>query len=169
MLLGCEPPRYHAGPEQRLSLEPTILADGLFIYGTLREGGAHHAWLRRTQPQGTCRAWVAGRLFHLPMEGYPALVPAVEPGAPPPGCGWVTGEFVGYDDEAVLEAALMDLDQIKGVEEELFLRTALPVLLDGGQRYTAWAYVFPQDRLQTLERHATEIPGGDWGGYLGNE
>lgn len=142
-------------------------ADGLFIYGTLREGGAHHAWLKRTSPQGSCRAWVAGRLFHLPMEGYPALVPVSEPDSPPPGLGWVTGEFVGYEDEADLEAALMDLDQLEGVEEERFLRTTLPVVLDGGQRYTAWVYVFPEERLQTLERHATELPGGDWGGYLG--
>ncbi|MBK8792112.1 MAG: gamma-glutamylcyclotransferase [Holophaga sp.] len=145
-----------------------IIADGLFIYGTLREGGAHHAWLKRTQPQGSCRAWLAGRLFHLPLEGYPALVPVPEPDTPPPSPGWVTGEFVGYDDDADLEAALADLDQVEGVEEELFLRTTLPVVLDGGQRFVAWVYVFPEDRLLTLERHATELVDGDWGRYLGD-
>ena len=46
-------------------------ADGLFVYGTLREGGSSHAWLMRTHPEGLTRAWVAGRLFHLPA-GYPA-------------------------------------------------------------------------------------------------
>lgn len=109
---------------------------------------------------------MAGRLFHLPLEGYPALVPGPEPGSAPPGTGWVTGEFVGYEDEVELEAALMDLDQLEGVEEERFLRVTLAVALDGGQRYTAWVYVFPEERLQTLERHATELPGGDWEGYL---
>lgn len=145
----------------------SILADGLFVYGTLREGGNHHAWLKRTLPQGTCHAWMAGRLFHLPMEGYPALVPIPEPETAPPGPGWVTGQFVGYDDEVDLEAALMDLDQLEGVEEELFLRVTLPVILNGGQRFTAWVYVFPEDRLLTLERNATELTSGDWEAYLG--
>lgn len=144
-----------------------IPADGLFVYGSLREGGSRHAWLARTHPVGTCRAWMAGRLFHLPMEGYPALVPTPEPEAAPPGPGWVSGEFVGYDDEVELEAALMDLDQVEGVEEELFLRELRPVVLEGGQRYTAWVYTFPADRLQTLEKAATELPEGDWEGYLG--
>ena len=101
------------------------------------------------------------------MEGYPALVPIAEPEAAPPSSGWVTGEFVGYEDTTDLEAALMDLDQVEGVEEELFLRIPLPVVLDGGQRYTGWVYAFPEDRLLLLERNATELPGGDWAAYLG--
>lgn len=151
-----------------LTRESPILADGLFIYGSLREGGAHHPWLRRTLPAGSTRAWAPGRLFHLPQAGYPALVPCPEPEAPPPGPGWVLGEFVGYEDEGDLECALSDLDQLEGVEEELFLRIMLPVVLDGGQHYLAWAYVFPADRLQTLERSAVELPDGDWGPYLGD-
>jgi len=150
------------------SPELPILADGLFIYGTLREGGAHHAWLQRTHPLGSTRAWAPGRLFHLPEAGYPALVPGPEPEAPPPGSGWVAGEFIGYEDEVDLEGALSDLDQVEGVEEGLFLRITLPVILDGGQRYEAWAYVFPADRLQTLERKAVELADGDWSSYLGD-
>lgn len=157
------------GPAHGTSWRTPILADGLFIYGTLREGGSHHPWLRRTNPIGSTRAWVPGRLFHLPHEGYPALVPIPEPETPPPGPGWVLGEFVGYDDEVDLESALDDLDQLEGVAEELFLRITLPVILDGGQRYSAWVYVFPADRLQTLEHRATELPGGDWSGYLRDE
>jgi len=149
------------------SLEAPILADGLFIYGTLREGGSHHAWLQRTHPLGNTRAWVSGRLFHLPEAGYPALVPTAEPETPPPGPGWVVGEFIGYEDEVDLECALSDLDQVEGVEEELFLRIILPVILDGGQRYEAWVYAFPADRLQTLERKAVELADGDWSPYLG--
>lgn len=140
-------------------------ADGLFVYGTLREGGANHAWLLRTQPEGLTRAWVAGRLFHL-AAGYPALVAAPEPGTPAPGPGWVRGDFVGYEDEGDLDAALADLDPLEGVEEGLFTREILPVTLEGGQRYLAWAYVFHVERLPRLEREAVEVPHGDWASYL---
>lgn len=139
--------------------------DGLFVYGTLREGGPHHAWLQRTHPEGLTRAWAPGRLFHLP-EGVPALVPGPEPPAPPPGPGWVVGDFVGYEDPAELEAALADLDALEGVEEDRFSRVLLPVVLQGGHRYTAWAHVFHVERLPRLERMATELPDGDWGPYL---
>lgn len=140
-------------------------ADGLFVYGTLREGGSRHAWLMRTHPEGLTGAWMAGRLFHLPA-GYPALVPGLEPAAPPPGPGWVRGDFVGYGDERELESALSDLDPLEGVEEGLFTREILPVALEGGLRYRAWAYVFHVERLPRLEREAVEVPGGDWASYL---
>ena len=140
-------------------------SDGLFVYGTLREGGVHHAWLQRTHPEGLTRAWAPGRLFHL-AEGFPALVPGPEPPAPPPGPGWVVGDFVGYEDPAELEAALADLDALEGVEEDRFSRILLPVVLQGGHRYTAWAHVFHVARLPRLERVATELPDGDWGPYL---
>lgn len=136
-------------------------ADGLFVYGTLREGGPTHAWLARTSPVGSIGARTPGRLFHLPDAGFPALVPGPETG------GWVVGEFLGYEDEADLEAALQDLDQLEGVGEEVFERKVVPVLLDSGHRYLAWAYVFPMDRLARLEREAVELPDGDWRAYLG--
>ncbi|WLT31719.1 gamma-glutamylcyclotransferase [Geothrix sp. PMB-07] len=140
-------------------------ADGLFVYGTLREGGINHAWLQRTHPEGLTGAWVPGRLFHLPA-GYPAMVPQALPGGLPPGPGWVHGEFVGYDDEAGLQAALADLDPLEGVEEGLFTREVLPVVLTGGQIYKAWVYVFHVERLPRLLREAIELPDGDWAPYL---
>ena len=140
-------------------------ADGLFVYGTLREGGSNHAWLMRTQPEGLTPAWVAGRLFHL-AAGYPALVAAPEPASPAPGPGWVRGDFVGYEDEGDLDDALADLDPLEGVEEGLFTREILPVTLEGGQRYLAWAYVFHVERLPRLEREAVEVPSGDWASYM---
>jgi gamma-glutamylcyclotransferase (GGCT)/AIG2-like uncharacterized protein YtfP len=140
-------------------------ADGLFVYGTLREGGSKHAWLQRTQPEGSTRAWAAGRLFHLPM-GYPALVPGPEPAFLPPGPGWIRGDFVGYGDEGDLESALSDLDPLEGVEEGLFTRKILPVILEGGHRYRAWIYLFHVERLPRLEREAVEIKDGDWAPYL---
>jgi gamma-glutamylcyclotransferase (GGCT)/AIG2-like uncharacterized protein YtfP len=142
-----------------------VEADGLFVYGTLREGGSNHAWLLRTHPEGLTRAWVAGRLFHLPA-GYPALVPTPEPRTPPPGPGWVRGEFVGYEDEADLGSALADLDPLEGVEEGVFARELLPVLLEGGQRYLAWVYLFHVERLPRLVREAVEVLAGDWAPYL---
>ncbi len=141
-------------------------ADGLFVYGTLREGGANHAWLKRTHPEGLCRAWTPGRLFHLPDAGFPALVALREAEPGPPGAGWVLGDFVGYEDEAALEAALSDLDQLEGVGEDLFTREILPVVLEGGQRYGAWVYVFHVERLPSLERGAIELKDGDWKDYL---
>ena len=141
-------------------------ADGLFVYGSLREGGRGQAWIQRTAPVGHTGACVPGRLFHLPSAGYPVLVPGPEPETPGPGPGWVVGEFIGYEDETVLEAALQDLDQLEDVEGGLFQRMILPVVLDSGHRYGAWTYVFPVDRLPRLEREAVELPGGDWGAYL---
>lgn len=141
-------------------------ADGLFVYGPLRSGGRQHAWLERTHPEGLCRAWMAGRLFHLPTAGFPAMVPASEPTTPPPSPGWVLGEFVGYGDEGELEAALADLDGLQGVAEDLFTRRVLPVELDGKLRYSAWVYIFEADRLPQLEKQAVELPEGDWTPYL---
>jgi gamma-glutamylcyclotransferase (GGCT)/AIG2-like uncharacterized protein YtfP len=140
--------------------------DGLFVYGSLREGGERYGWLRRTNPEGLTRAYAPGRLFHLPEAGYPALVPGPIPEALPPGPGWVAGQFVGYEDERDLARALENLDGVEGVGEELFLRRVIPVLLDSGHSYAAWAYVFPADRLLRLEREAVELPEGDWSPYL---
>ena len=142
-----------------------IPADGLFVYGTLREGGSNHAWLMRTHPEGVTGAWVPGRLFHLPA-GHPALVPGFTPEVAPPGPGWVRGDFVGYEDEGELGSALADLDSLEGVEEGLFTREILPVILEGGQQYLAWVDVFHVERLPRLEREAVEIQDGDWAPYL---
>lgn len=140
------------------------VADGLFVYGTLREGGSNHAWLLRTHPEGMTRAWMAGRLFHLPT-GYPAMVAGAEPaGLQEPG--WVCGDFVGYEDQHELEAALEDLDALEGVDQGLFTREILPVVLAGGHRYLAWAYLFHVERLPRLEREAIAVTGGDWAPYL---
>jgi gamma-glutamylcyclotransferase (GGCT)/AIG2-like uncharacterized protein YtfP len=143
-----------------------VEADGLFVYGSLREGGRNHGWLQRTAPEGTTAAYAAGRLFHLPSAGFPAMVAGEEPAQPPPGPGWVTGEFAGYEDEAALENALSDLDQLEDVAGDLFQRVLLPVVLASGHRYGAWVYVFPPDRLARLEREGVELPAGDWNAYL---
>lgn len=141
-------------------------ADGLFVYGSLREGGRTHGWIQRTQPEGSTLAYTPGRLFHLPEAGYPAMVPGPEPDAPVPGPGWVTGEFLGYEDAAALDNALQDLDQLEDVEGDLFQRRILPVRLESGHPYLAWVYVFAEDRLPRLEKEGVELPGGDWGRYL---
>jgi gamma-glutamylcyclotransferase (GGCT)/AIG2-like uncharacterized protein YtfP len=73
---------------------------------------------------------------------------------------------VGYEDGEDLESALADLDPLEGVEEDLFTREVLPVVLEGGQRYRAWVYLFHVERLPRLEREAVELPDGDWTPYL---
>jgi len=143
-----------------------MMADGLFIYGTLREGGRYRHWLERTNPQGWTPAHAPGRLFHLPEAGYPAMVAGQEPCTPPPGTGWVLGEFVGYEDDDALEQALADLDALEDVEGGLYERRVLPIVLANGHRYGAWTYLFPEDRLPTLEKVAVELESGDWGPYL---
>lgn len=140
--------------------------DGLFVYGPLREGGAQHAWLKRTGFEGLCAAWTPGRIFHLAELNVPALVPGVIPGALPPGPGWVAGEFVGFEDAEALEAAVDNLDAMEGVAEDRTERRPLPVLLEGGQIYKAWAWVLPTEHLPRLEREALELKGGDWKAYL---
>ena len=140
--------------------------DGLFVYGSLREGGRNHGWLLRTQPEGLTQAFAPGRLFHLPSAGFPALVAQDEPEQPPPGPGWVAGEFAGYEDETALASALGDLDQLEDVAGDLFQRVLLPVTLGSGHRYTAWVYVFPADRLGRLAREGVELVSGDWKEYL---
>lgn len=141
-------------------------ADGLFVYGTLREGGTGHAWLKRTNPIGTTPAYAPGRLFHLPASGLPAMVPGSIPESLPPGPGWVAGEFIGYEGEEELESALDNLDSLEGVTEGRFERKLVPILLEIGQIYAAWAYVFPVERVPRLEREGLELPDGDWGPYL---
>ncbi len=139
-------------------------ADGLFLLGPLQPGGRHHRWVTRTHPEGMCRAWVAGRLFHQPEAGLPGLVASSIPPALPPGPGWVAGTFVGYGDEADLARALADLDALAaegGGEARL-----LPVLLEGGATYVAWAWTLDPDHLTRLSREAVELPEGDWGAYL---
>lgn len=143
--------------------------DGLFVYGTLRMGGANRVWLERTHPEGSCRAWIPGRLFHIPEAGYPALVPGSEPPEAPPGTGWVVGEFLGFGDEVELAQALTDLDTLEDTEGRLFERRVLPCILDSGHRYGAWVYVFPEDRLPALETRAVELVDGDWAPYLWGE
>lgn len=142
-------------------------ADGIFVYGLLREGGRHRAWLARTQPAGTTRAWAPGRLFHLPLAAAPAMIAGPIPADLPPSAGWVVGDFVGYEDEEDLDAALANLDQLEGVAEDQFERRLLPVLLDSGQTYVAWVYVFAVDRLLRMEREGVELANGDWAPYFG--
>lgn len=140
--------------------------DGLFLHGRLREGGPDHRWLARTHPQGACRAWTPGRLFHLGDSLEAALVPCPPPEAPPPGSGWVVGEFVGYEDSTSLHQAVENLDALLGAQEERYSRAPIVVMLEGGQIYKAWAWVFHVERLPRLEREAVEIQDGDWSPYL---
>lgn len=139
---------------------------GLFVYGTLREGGSNQHWLARTRPEGRTRAWTPGLLFHLPEAGYPALVLTDPPSYLPPGEGWVAGEYVGYEDEASLQAALADLDPLEDVEGGLYFRTVRPVQLESGLILPAWVYAFPDERLAQLRRDAVALPSGDWSPYL---
>jgi hypothetical protein len=87
----------------------------------------------------------------------------------PPGPGWVAGEFFGYEDPKALENAAQDLDPLEDADGGLFLRRVVPVLLESGHSYAAYAYVFPEDRIPWLEREGVELAEGDWTAHLGGD
>lgn len=139
-------------------------ADGLFLLGPLQPGGRLHRWVERTHPEGTCRAYLPGRLFHQPEAGLPLAVLGPIPPDLPPGPGWVQGTFVGYADEGDLDRALADLEALAA--EGGGAARLVPVLLEGGASYVAWGWTLDPDHLPRLSREAVELPNGRWDPYL---
>ncbi|GIW70744.1 MAG: gamma-glutamylcyclotransferase [Planctomycetota bacterium] len=126
----------------------------LFVYGSLRPGAAAHAEVcgavLRSEP-----AWVAGTLYDLPAQGFPALVAE--------GTGRVRGDLLWFDRVA---AALVRLDAYEdcapdgsGCYERCVVQ-AHPLRGGGGQ--PAWCYVWARRRRAWLAAHGVVVPGGDW-------
>ncbi len=88
----------------------------VFVYGTLKRGGANHAVLAGQDFVGEARLAPGFALYSL--GEYPGLVVA------PGGTGRVTGEVWAVD-----AAALARLDALEGVDEGLYARVPAP--LDG--------------------------------------
>lgn len=114
----------------------------LFVYGTLMRGAPQGALMARL-PRVDAR--VAGRLYRMPA-GYPALVPEA-------GVGFVYGELVSDVDERLLVL----LDHYEGVEEGLYVRQELDVLV-GLLRRRALVYV----GVDPVRRGGTLLPSGRW-------
>lgn len=141
----------------------------LFVYGTLRRGGAAPREIRRRLEEGADHlgpARTRGRLLVAGSGSYPALV---RDGVGGP----VTGDVYRLRDPGgVLEA----LDRYEGRRSDgsgLYRREAVPVRLVGsgpgeppdgpdedagdGKRLLAWTYIYNRDTAGM-----EELEGGDW-------
>jgi gamma-glutamylcyclotransferase (GGCT)/AIG2-like uncharacterized protein YtfP len=113
----------------------TASARSLFVYGSLKRGGAHHGELGDVTAQGACRT--AARYALVVIDGYPALCA---------GDKAITGELY-----LVNELQLAALDRFEG---ENYLRQ--PIELSDGR--VAEAYVLAEPgRLGGVP-----FPGASW-------
>lgn len=86
----------------------------LFIYGTLKRGGANHALLESQQFLGAARTVPGYTLYSL--GSYPGLV------AEPADLSGVEGELWRVD-----HACLIRLDELEGLAEGLYVRAVIPL------------------------------------------
>ena len=96
----------------------------LFVYGSLKRGGRHHAELAGAPFLGEARTLPGYAL--APLGDYLALTEA-------PGSGCVTGELF-----AVEEALLAELDIFEGDD---YARAPLTVVGQNGENLAALAYL----------------------------
>lgn len=87
----------------------------LFVYGTLKGGGANHAFLAGQTFVATARTRPGFRLYEL--DGYPGMV------SDPTATEGVTGELWMVD-----RPALQRLDELEGLAEGLYRRAAVPLM-----------------------------------------
>jgi gamma-glutamylcyclotransferase (GGCT)/AIG2-like uncharacterized protein YtfP len=114
----------------------------VFVYGTLKRGGANHHLLAGQEFAGAARTQPGFALYDL--DGYPGMVADAE------AREGITGEVWRVDD-----ACIVLLDELEGTEEGLYRREA--VALDppfSNQTVEAYLYLRSvSDRLRT---------GPDW-------
>jgi gamma-glutamylcyclotransferase (GGCT)/AIG2-like uncharacterized protein YtfP len=96
----------------------------LFVYGSLKRGGRHHAELGGAMFLGEART-LAGYVLE-PLDEYLALVPV-------PGAGEVPGELFEVEEELLVE-----LDSFEGAA---YARTPLIVVGQNGENVSALAYL----------------------------
>ena len=128
----------------------------VFVYGTLMQGERLGSLMLAANPQRIVPARTSGRLVDL--GDYPGLIPARRSEQ------WVFGEFIEFQ---VAEAREMDslLAQLDFIEEylpgaearSLYLRRAVPVILEDQTESWAWAYLYnrPYDPRRMIR-------SGDW-------
>lgn len=134
----------------------TVPVTTVFVYGTLMPGerNAHiaaHGGTFRARPA----ALPGHRLLHLWPEAYPAVIPGS-------GAETVRGFALTYA-PADWPLALPFLDELEGVDETppLYTREAVTLTLEGGEKVTAWVYLYAV--AERLTRPGViPVPGGDW-------
>ncbi|WP_456434427.1 gamma-glutamylcyclotransferase family protein [Thermosulfuriphilus sp.] len=100
-----------------------MVAELVFVYGTLKRGGKLHSYLQGARYQG--KATLKGYALYK-ISWYPGIVP--EEGAS------VCGELY-----QVNQRLLESLDQLEGRE---YQRTLVSVTTRDGLSLSAWAYVY---------------------------
>jgi gamma-glutamylcyclotransferase (GGCT)/AIG2-like uncharacterized protein YtfP len=125
------------------------LVTGLFVYGTLLQGGSRHAELKKCGGVwSTLPATATGTL--LDCGAFPGMLPD--------GAGTVHGELVDLRD---LPTAFSHLDGVEGFEgfeaaRALFRRALITVRLAAGDERLAWSYLWAGGT-----RHP-RVDSGDW-------
>ncbi len=119
-------------PTARYSEQSATL---LFVYGTLRKGGANHHLLQHAPFLGQARTTNAYALF-LGDYPYAAKSPAVSP---------IVGEIYAVDAPT--------LKHVDDLEEHprWYRREPVQVRLDCGEELTAWLYFHPRPWGRCLE------------------
>jgi gamma-glutamylcyclotransferase (GGCT)/AIG2-like uncharacterized protein YtfP len=108
----------------------------VFVYGTLMQGESRGRLILAAGPLRIVPARTPGRL--LDLGDYPGLIPARRSGQ------WVCGEFAEFP---AVESLLTQLDFVEeyspGEEaRSLYLRRSVPVVLEDGLEFWAWAYLY---------------------------
>jgi gamma-glutamylcyclotransferase (GGCT)/AIG2-like uncharacterized protein YtfP len=126
-----------------------FLVTGLFVYGTLLQGGSRHAEFERCGGAAEVVPATAPGIL-LDCGSFPGMIPG-------PG-GTVHGEVIGLRD---VPAALTHLDGVEGYEgfdaaRALFRRALITVRTAAGADRLAWTYLWAGG-----EKHP-RIESGDW-------
>lgn len=123
----------------------------LFVYGTLRHGGAYH----QSYLAGRFLSWqpatLPGQLFFEPQEEYPCLLP---------GPGLVRGEIY-YFEPSTAARTLQRIDRLEEYLEgnetaSLYLRRKALANREDGAKVKVWVYYWNGGSTGRL------IPGGDF-------
>ena len=107
----------------------------VFVYGTLRPGQKNYSRYLRGRTLRERPAAVCGRLFFMDDGGYPYLTAGRE---------GVVGELMEISPEHY-DAVLRGLDELEEYdhldeEHSVYLRRKTEVILEDGERVTAWTY-----------------------------
>lgn len=108
----------------------------VFVYGTLMRGERLHHLIEAASPLPAVPARTPGRLVDL--GDYPGMIPARRGGQ------WVLGEYFEFQNRVSVLPQLDFVEEYRPTSEahSLYLRRAVPVVLEDGTERQAWAYIY---------------------------
>lgn len=132
----------------------------IFAYGSLMSGCFNHD--RFCGDALTIEpAVTTGRLYHLP-QGFPAMFDAPD--------GQVFGEVMTFPN---IEKTLRAMDYLEGYNlggRSHYLRIKkLVTILPDMRTVTAWVYIYPEDRIEEIQKMGKFIPSGCWHRFIMND